>query len=385
MRAGLRLGMAMAAAGLWFAQTPALAQGTPAATSNTTSTPATDSVGPRELQNFNLQGTVSRPAEPAPAPRPRASSVTPAEAAPAAELRAPRRTAARPDQPRTEPSRPSENAATQPVLTPPVTAPSKALAPGAASVPISRTDDPRANLAPERSLPLWPWLLAALAVGAGAAFLFWRRSSREAYAGPQIDEFAAPESMPRTPVQPTPAPAPAPPKGIGGFVSTRMRPWLEIAFRPLRCIVEEQRVTFEFELELVNSGNAPARDVLIEGMFFNAGPTQDEEIGGYFAGPGAQGERIPVLQPMQRINLRPQIDVPLDQVRMLEAGDRKFFVPLIALNAVYGRGGGAGQSSAAWLVGRDTKGEKLAPFRLDLGPRVFRGLGARPLPISVRN
>ena len=85
MRAGLRLGMAMAAAGLWFAQTPALAQGTPAATSNTTSTPATDSVGPRELQNFNLQGTVSRPAEPAPAPRPRASSVTPAEAAPAAE------------------------------------------------------------------------------------------------------------------------------------------------------------------------------------------------------------------------------------------------------------------------------------------------------------
>jgi hypothetical protein len=26
----------------------------------------------------------------------------------------------------------------------------------------------------------------------------------------------------------------------------------------------------------------------------------------------------------------------------------------------------------------------MAPIRLDLGPRVFRGLGSRPLPIGVR-
>jgi hypothetical protein len=35
-------------------------------------------------------------------------------------------------------------------------------------------------------------------------------------------------------------------------------------------------------------------------------------------------------------------------------------------------------------MGRDTKGEKMAPFRLDLGPRIFRGLKATPLPMSVR-
>ena len=61
MRAGLRLGIAMAAAGLALGGAPLLAQeAPPEATSNT---PATDSIGPRDLQNFNLQGTVTRRAD----------------------------------------------------------------------------------------------------------------------------------------------------------------------------------------------------------------------------------------------------------------------------------------------------------------------------------
>jgi hypothetical protein len=36
------------------------------------------------------------------------------------------------------------------------------------------------------------------------------------------------------------------------------------------------------------------------------------------------------------------------------------------------------------MLGRDTMGEKLAPFRLELGPRIVRSVGARPLPIAVR-
>ena len=60
---------------------------------------------------------------------------------------------------------------------------------------------------------------------------------------------------------------------------------MEIALQPLRCIVEETRITFEFELELFNSGNAPARDVLVEASVFNAGPTQEQDIGAFFAQP----------------------------------------------------------------------------------------------------
>jgi hypothetical protein len=60
-------------------------------------------------------------------------------------------------------------------------------------------------------------------------------------------------------------------------------------------------------------------------------------------------------------------------------------VPVLAFNTLYSWGGSAGQSSASYLLGRDRNGEKLSPFRLDLGPRVFRGLGARLLPGAIRS
>jgi hypothetical protein len=48
-------------------------------------------------------------------------------------------------------------------------------------------------------------------------------------------------------------------------------------------------------------------------------------------------------------------------------------------------GGGEGQASASFLVGRGTDGdEKLAPFRLDLGPRIFRGLSSRPHSMGLQ-
>jgi hypothetical protein len=72
-------------------------------------------------------------------------------------------------------------------------------------------------------------------------------------------------------------------------------------------------------------------------------------------------------------------------VQLFEVAGRQVFVPLIGFNILYRWGGGEGQTSNGFLLGRDTQGEKLAPFRIDLGPRVFRGLGARPLPQGVRN
>jgi len=47
-------------------------------------------------------------------------------------------------------------------------------------------------------------------------------------------------------------------------------------------------------------------------------------------------------------------------------------------------GAGSAADVRRFLVGRDTGADKLAPFRLDLGPRIFRGLATRPLPAAVR-
>jgi hypothetical protein len=154
---------------------------------------------------------------------------------------------------------------------------------------------------------------------------------------------------------------------------------------PARCIVEEAQVIFEFELDLFNSGNAPARAVLVEASVFNAGPTQDQDIGAFFARPAGEGERIDVIPPLQRMTLRTQVMAPRENVHVLDIAGRQVFVPLIAFNALYRWGGSEGRTSVSYLLGRDTNGEKMAPFRLDLGPRVFRGVGARELPTRVRN
>jgi hypothetical protein len=244
-------------------------------------------------------------------------------------------------------------------------------------------------LAPDRSLPLWPWLLAAMALGAGGAFLFWRNRGRHSYAGgPHIDAFVAPEPAPRGRV-PAPAPRPAPTQptpSSPGLVTTRLRPWLDIAFAPKRCIIEEHQVVFEFELTVYNSGSGAARDVLVEAVMINASPTQEQEINAFFARTGGAGERIERIAQLKRVALSPRVAVPRQQVRVLEAGGRRVFVPLIAFNVQYNWGASnSSQTSAVYLLGRETKAEKLAPFRIDLGARVYRGIEARPLPNTIRN
>ena len=102
------------------------------------------------------------------------------------------------------------------------------------------------------------------------------------------------------------------------------------------------------------------------------------------ARPAGPGNRIETSQPLTPLKFSPQLVIGRDQVRPIELGGRPTFVPLLALNVIYGRGSSEGQTSAAYLIGRDGNGGKLAPFRLDLGARVFRTLGARVLPNGVR-
>lgn len=398
MRAVLRVSVILAAAGLAAWPSLALAQDTNQVTA-TTNAPAaaTNSVGPRDLQNFNLQGTVTRPADqpartapPATARQPRAETA-PATARTqetAAPARATQRPATRPTAEMEAPPR-----AAGPRQTPPtssITVPLPNLADngsssnGAVRPNPSLTPSPEltAPAQPARKLPLWPWLLAAAALGAAGAFLFLRNRSRHAFvAGPEIDSFVAPEAAP-TPTAAPPRPASPPP--IAGLVSTRLRPWIEVGFQPLQCTVDDDKVTVDFELELFNSGSGPARAVLAEASLFNAGSDQDQVIGAFFANPVGAGERIVAIQPLKRVTVRHQLVVERSQVREYALAGHTVFVPVIAFNALYRWGGGAGQTSVAYLLGRDTKSDKLGPFRLDLGARSFRAISGRPLPLGVR-
>lgn len=243
------------------------------------------------------------------------------------------------------------------------------------------------------SIPMLPWLLAALALaGAGAWFYFFRQRPREGYAGAgSVSAFDAP---PRARPAPSPAPrvhAPPPPPppekakpATTGIVSTRLRPTLEIELIPERAIVDEQKAAVQFTVSVLNAGSAPARDVRVEASLFSAGPHQDQQIGAFFNNPLAEGDPIPAIGPLQRVSVSTAVVLPRDQLEAIEIEGRQLFVPMIGVTALFAWSGGAGQTSVSYLIGKTTKGEKLAPFRLDLGPRIFRNLEAREHDLRLR-
>lgn len=378
-----------------------LTAGAPALAQDATAPAQNELIGNPQLRGFSLNGTVTREA-PEPAQVQSAPSQTsrqPAEQSSQA--------AARPSQParesaaapgraeppaRQQPSR-AESAASRLDLPPPTPAgriDSPSLMPGEAPSLASQSAFVPAAADPELEasaggLSMLPWLIVALAFAAAAAWYFLRQRPRESFAGAGALAFEAPSPAPSPapPVRTPPPAAPAKPASVG-IVSTRLRPWIEIEFTPQRAIVDEQKAAIAFELSVFNSGSAPARDVLLEASMFNAGPMQDQQIRMFFENPVAKGDRIPVIPPLKRVAVNTAVFLPREQIRPIEVEGRQLFVPLIAFNALYGWSTGSGQSSASYIVGKLTNGEKLAPFRLDLGARVFRNLEAREHELRLR-
>src|SRR5205085_8548745 len=90
-------------------------------------------------------------------------------------------------------------------------APASAVPANASPPSIAPADEPASVTLPSDEKPsLWPWLLLAAMIGAAAAFLLWRRHSREAFADGPSDDYAEPEpaAMPQAALRRAPEPAP---------------------------------------------------------------------------------------------------------------------------------------------------------------------------------
>ncbi|HET9397400.1 MAG TPA: hypothetical protein VFO45_01125 [Sphingomicrobium sp.] len=411
----------------WLAAALALATGTPALAQDNDAPvdvtaappPSAETIGPSQLRDFNLQGTVTRPADrPATTPAqpantaaaaPRSGEAVPSEAAatPAPSAAVTPRGLARSQSASGSPTDSSAISASSQPVTPSLpleVTTGAAPQPGFSddSTPASDSVDPGS-----RSLQL-PWIAALLALVAGGAFIVWtRRGRRQRYAdqgrmafaglAPEIagDSKPFPPARPRPDplpprAQPAPRPDPVPPRpapeaDAGLIVSTRLKPQLNVEFIPDRVMVTDQEIMLQFEIVIANVGSAPARDVLVEGRLFTAHVGQDQEIAAFFQNPDSHGDRMASIAPLGRISLKSVARLPLDQVYRFEAGGRKMFVPLVGFNILYRFGSGDGHASASFLVGRGNEAdEKLAPFRIDLGPRIFRGLSSRPHSIGLQ-
>jgi hypothetical protein len=409
-----RLWMSALAAALALNGAPLLAQTAPApATNSTTTAPAptpapppaptsNDVVGPEQLRDFNLNGTVTQRPDPAPATTQTTPSARPVTSAPAAAstnlpVTTPAARAAAPVR-----STPSAAVSGDVVTPAPLSAtPVDVIAPGFGDDPVAAP--PLEAPDSVSGLP-WPWILAALVAVLGTGFLFWRRRHSGAHRDeglaiarasaaplPRVPQPAAPQPRAPAPVAPrpdpaaaprpapSPAPTPAPAPISAGIVASRLKPSIAFELHPIRADVDSTRgVSLLFDVVVSNNGSAPARDVLVEGQLFNAGPTQDEQIGRFFLEPVGKGERLPVIPPMGRVSVKSRLAILSDELVPVEVDGRSLFVPLVAFNALYSWSGGEGQDSASFLVGRgDDDSAKMAPFRLDQGARSWTGLGAR--------
>lgn len=391
--------------------------------------PVDDSIppGPRDVDTFRIErdGTIAPPTPtpaptpapvpapvPTPAPEPTPEVVLPVPPAPAPNTitptsQQPRRVQRRVSTPR------ADIASAAPAVTPPLV---DAPLPDTPTAPIDTTiatpiatEGPQAVTSADPTVAEPPaedarssgvlWI-AAIAAGVLAllSFLYMRRRRgrgvvyeetqfvEEQMAVPEADVPGAPFENPATDAALLPltatslAAAPlletAPP-------TDDARPRLELVFTPAAASATDQQATVDFALTVTNGGDAPARNVRMEARLFAMGDDHDAVLTRFFADPLAQP--VPVadtLVPGVGAELRAKVTLPRSAVRPIQVADRVLFVPLVAFNLLYDWGGDdvrTGQTAMSYVVGRETNppAAKMAPFRLDQGPRIYRQVGQR--------
>lgn len=346
---------------------------------------ASNTIGPPQLKDFSLPGQRTTPPVAAPpVSTPARPTATPTRTPPATAP-APGR-----DRPVAAP-RPSETAPrieTAPVAaapagisplptadpTPVDTAPVEAapLPPPMAQAPPPAS---RAN-EPEGAGWLWPAAGGALILLLGVFWLLRRRRAQAAFERARDAARGELGAVLRTP-EPAPVPVPQPEPEPEAPASPR--PWLELDIVPERASATEAEAVVHYALTITNQGDCEARNIRIDPRLFNAGAEGD--MAAFFQGPihDQSGSPQVVIAPGGKLKLTAQVAMPMAEVREIEMAGRRIFVPMVAINVAYDWAGGTGRTSRSWLVGREAQSPqaKMGPFRLDLGPRIYRSVGRR--------
>ncbi|MBV2149399.1 hypothetical protein KRZ98_14085 [Sphingobium sp. AS12] len=332
--------------------------------------PATTTAPPPVVAPTVRPTPTPSPAQPAPqAPAQRAAPAPTPRAAPARP--APRPTAeaerAAPDNQSSPVTAPQAQPVAEPAPTPASSAPQEA--------PLSP--------APTDATP-WPWIIGgALALLAIVAALLLRRRRQPAKDEADV-EIAPPAPVPvPAPPKPAPTPEPAP---VFAIPDAPDRPWLDMALDLAQARYSLMGMTVGYTLLLHNRGDTPAQDVLVRGIIGNAGAEQQALLQSFFA----QQSGLPLhaavsIMPGETRRLTGELRLMPDQIVPVTIGQRSLLIPLAAFDASYRWGPeeaeplGHGRTARAFIMGQEQEppAERLAPFRLDQGPRQYRRAATR--------
>jgi hypothetical protein len=344
------------------------AQGNNAAPANPPPT-----IGPPQLRDFSIQPRqriVTQPppvqAQPPTIAAPPPATTTPQQRAPAARPGPEARGPAAPA-PLTAPP-PAQSA---PAATPTPAAPEPQAQPGPATPAAKAAPAPAP--APETSAFPWAYVIPGILL-ALLGFALFRRRRR----GAEIGEAAgavAPEASARAAIGARPEPVP--------------RPWLELELKAERLASTDAESVVQFELEIVNAGTAPARNLRVDVKMFNAGQEQDKEIGAFFRIAGRESTKcsLPGVHADTTVAIKGEVAMARADMRAVVLENKYLFIPVIAVNVLYDWGDGrTGQTSKSYVVGRELEqpSAKMGAFRVDLGPRIWRTVGQRQHKLARR-
>ncbi|MGY4396944.1 outer membrane biosynthesis protein TonB [Sphingomonas sp. UYAg733] len=181
-------------------------------------------------------------------------------------------------------------------------------------------------------------------------------------------------------------PAPATPASVA--IGPRAR--IELTLRPIRAGTNLTSAAVDYEIDVRNSGEAAARGIRLDIRLLSASADQDAILEGLFAAPIDKPPVAPFdLEPGANVSLGGMAMLPDDAISVLTVQGKTFYVPVMAINALYhwapGEAhGGSGQTATAFVIGIDRGPDaKMAPFRLDTGPRMREGVGQRPHNLTI--
>ncbi|QNQ10484.1 hypothetical protein [Sphingomonas alpina] len=298
---------------------------------------------------------------------------------------------------------PAPVAEAAPAITPPASNPEVAPvaeAPVAvAPAPVPEAAAPAADTATTTTTtdaaPVWPWVLAGIAVLAilGALMLRRRRRVEDVYYEETYVEPVA-ETAPAhvEPVRAEPAIAPAPQfirvaplaaapvaaatadelvdavaveaelaepeaedvAALTAGTAHADRPWLEFSMRPVRAGSNAEDALVEIELTVGNSGSVAAKDVRISTFMFATESGNEAEMERLLLERSGDGEVSPVtIEPGEGT----RVDATLSLSKEVLGEEAKTFVPFVVANARYRLADGSeGRTSASFTIGMNDDG-----------------------------
>jgi hypothetical protein len=169
---------------------------------------------------------------------------------------------------------------------------------------------------------------------------------------------------------------PAPAKPV------RARAGLSLAFHPVSARNTLVAVTIGYRLVLHNDGETAVEDISVAAIIANAQSGQEQALAAFFAAaPEAPLHRIDRIEAGADRVLTGELRLDHEAIAPIQIDERSLLIPVIAFSAHYGWAqDGRGYSGAAFILGQesDPPRERMAPFRLDQGPRLYRSVGSRP-------